>query len=152
MLRRLEETLLAFLLGGMASLAFANVLARYLFRYPLAFTEELLVNAFIWATLLGIAVGLREGAEGAHIRFVALTEFLPAPWRRASIAFGFLAFGLLFGVLAYLAWRQALEDLALGTISPALGVPNALYTLPTPFLSLLVAWRGLEGALRALRG
>ncbi|GAA6733983.1 hypothetical protein YIM1640_10530 [Thermus oshimai] len=150
-LGRLEEALLALLLGGMVTLAFLNVLTRYFLRYPLAFTEELTVNAFVWATLLGIAIGLREGGEGAHIRFVALTEALPPPWRRAFVAFGFLVFALLFAALAYLAWRQALDDLALGTISPALGLPNAVYTLPTPFLALLVALRGLEGALRAAR-
>lgn len=152
MLRRLEEALLALILGGMVALAFANVLTRYLFRYPLAFTEELTVNAFVWATLLGIAIGLREGREGAHIRFVALTELLPDPWRRRAVAFGFLAFAGLFGVLAYLAWRQALDDLALGATSPALGWPNAVYTLPTPFLALWVVFRSLEGAWRALRG
>lgn len=150
MLRRLEELLLALLLGGMVTLAFLNVLTRYLFRYPLAFTEELLVNALIWATLLGIAIGLREGPEGAHIRFVALTE--PLPWRRAFVALGFLVFALLFLVLAYLAWRQAADDLALGAISPSLGIPNAVYTLPTPFLALWVAARALEGAVRSLRG
>lgn len=152
MLRRLEEILLALLLGGMVSLAFANVLTRYFLRYPLAFTEELLVNAFVWATLLGIAIGLREGPEGAHIRFVALTEVLPVRWRRVFIALGFAAFAFLFLLLAYLAWQQALDDLTLRTISPSLGVPNALYTLPTPFLALWVALRALEGAWRSLRG
>ncbi|BCZ90588.1 TRAP transporter small permease [Thermus thermophilus] len=152
MLKRLEETLLALLLGGMVSLAFLNVLTRYLFRYPLAFTEELLVNGFVWATLLGIAVGLREGAEGAHIRFVALTEFLPTPWRRGFVALGFLVFAVLFLVLAFLAWRQAQDDLALGSVSPSLGIPNAFYTLPTPFLAAWVAVRALEGVWRSLKG
>ncbi len=150
-LARLEEALLAFLLLFMVGLAFLNVLTRYFFRYPLAFTEELTVNAFVWATLLGIAVGLREGKEGAHIRFVALTEFLPPPWPRLFVAFGFLVTGLLFLILALLAWGQARDDLALGAISPALGLPNAFYTLPTPFLALLVVFRSLEGAYRAWR-
>lgn len=152
MLRRLEELLLALLLGGMATLAFANVLTRYLLHYPLAFTEELLVNAFVWATLLGIAIGLREGQEGAHIRFVALTEALPAGWRRGFIALGFAVFALLFLLLAYLAWGQARDDLVLRATSPSLGLPNAVYTLPTPFLALWVAFRALEGAWRSLKG
>ncbi|GAA6742363.1 TRAP transporter small permease [Thermus antranikianii] len=152
MLRKVEETLLALLLGGMATLAFANVLTRYFLRYPLAFTEELLVNAFVWATLLGVAIGLREGQEGAHIRFVALTEVLPAPWRRGFVALGFAVFGFLFLLLALLAWRQAQDDLLLGTTSPSLGLPNAVYTLPTPFLALWVAFRALEGVWRSLRG
>lgn len=151
MLRRLEELLLAILLGGMVTLAFLNVLTRYFFRYPLAFTEELLVNAFIWATLLGIAIGLREGAEGAHIRFVAVTELLPLPLRQIFVALGFGLTAFLFLILALLAWNQARDDLILGAISPALGVPNAVYTLPTPLLALLVVYRGLEGAIRALR-
>lgn len=150
-LGRLEEALLALLLGGMVTLAFLNVLTRYFLRYPLAFTEELTVNVFVWTTLLGIAIGLREGAEGAHIRFVALTEILSIPWRRRFVAFGFLVFALPFVALAYLAWGQAMDDLALGSVSPALGIPNAVYTLPTPFLALLVVLRSLEGAFRALR-
>ncbi|WCM39762.1 TRAP transporter small permease [Thermus antranikianii] len=152
MLRKVEETLLALLLGGMVTLAFANVLTRYFLRYPLAFTEELLVNAFVWATLLGVAIGLREGQEGAHIRFVALTEVLPGPWRRGFVALGFAVFGFLFLLLALLAWRQAQDDLFLRTTSPSLGLPNAVYTLPTPFLALWVAFRALEGVWRSLRG
>lgn len=152
MLRRLEESLLALLLGGMVTLAFLNVLTRYFLRYPLAFTEELLVNAFVWATLLGIAIGLREGPEGAHIRFVALTELLPSPFRRTFVALGFALTALLFLVLAFLAWGQARDDLALQAVSPALGIPNAFYTLPTPLLALLVAFRALERALGTLRG
>lgn len=152
MLRRVEEVLLALLLGGMATLAFANVLTRYFFRYPLAFTEELLVNTFVWATLLGIAIGLREGPEGAHIRFVALTEPLPKAWRRGFIALGFAVFALLFLLLAFLAWGQARDDLLLRTTSPSLGLPNAVYTVPTPFLALWVAFRAMQGVWRTLRG
>lgn len=152
MLRRIEELLLAVLLGGMALLAFANVLTRYFLHYPLAFTEEFLVNAFVWATLMGIAIGLREGPEGAHIRFVALTEILPEGWRRGFIALGFTVFALLFLLLAFLAWGQARDDLVLKTTSPSLGLPNAAYTLPTPFLALWVAFRALQGVWRSLRG
>lgn len=150
-LNKLEELLIALLLGGMVTLAFLNVLTRYFFHYPLAYTEELTINAFVWATLLGIAIGLREGKEGAHIRFVALTEFLPPPWPQFFVALGFVTTGFLFVLLAFLAWGQARDDLALGVISPALGIPNAVYTLPTPFLALWVALRAWEGAWRVWR-
>ncbi|WP_051909182.1 TRAP transporter small permease [Thermus scotoductus] len=79
MLRRLEESLLALLLGGMVTLAFLNVLTRYFLRYPLAFTEELLVNGFVWATLLGIAIGLREGPEGPTSASWPSRSFFPLP-------------------------------------------------------------------------
>nr|MBM1003342.1 TRAP transporter small permease subunit [Desulfofustis sp. PB-SRB1] len=51
----LEELLGACLLGAMAVLAMANVLTRYLIDLPIAFTEELEVNAMVWMTLFGAA-------------------------------------------------------------------------------------------------
>ncbi len=56
----LEEVLGASLLAVMASLAFANVVTRYLFQYPLAFTEELEVNALVWLTIFGTSSAFRR--------------------------------------------------------------------------------------------
>lgn len=145
-LNRVEEGLAAVVLAAMVSLAFLNVLTRYLFHYPLASSQELVVNAFVWLTLIGVAIGVREGEEGAHIRFVAATQFLPAPWRRAAIALGFVVVAVLFGVLAYLSVDQVRADVTLGATSPALGWPNWIYTGPTP---VLAAWVALRALLRA---
>lgn len=130
----------------MVSLAFLNVLARYLFHYPLASTQELVVNGFVWLTLIGVAIGVREGEEGAHIRFVAGTEFLPAVLRRAAVILGFLVTAALFAVLAYLSVGQVRSDVTLDATSPALGIPNWIYTGPTPVLSLWVTVRALQRA------
>jgi len=135
----------------MVTLAFANVLTRYLLHYPLAASHELIVNAFIWLTLIGIAIGLREGREGAHIRFVAATEFLPAVVRRAAISLGFIVTAGLFAVLAYLSYGQLQDDLLLGMTSPALGWPNWIYTGPTPVLAAWVAVRAAAAAIGVFR-
>ncbi|GAB3679634.1 hypothetical protein GCM10028792_23300 [Salinisphaera aquimarina] len=150
-MNRIEESLAALVLAAMVTLAFANVLTRYLLHYPLAASHELIVNAFVWLTLIGIAIGLREGEEGAHIRFVAATEFLPPALRRGAIALGFLVTAALFGVLAWLSFLQVQDDLLLGMTSPALGWPNWVYTGPTPALSAWVSVRALAGAFAALR-
>ena len=55
-LDKIEEYICAFLLFFMAALAFANVLVRYLTDGSLAFTEELIVNLFVWITVLGGAI------------------------------------------------------------------------------------------------
>lgn len=148
----LEGYLAALVLAGMVVVAFANVLARYLFHFPLAATEELVTNGFVWLTLLGIAAGLREGAEGAHIRFVALTDRLPPAGRRWAAAFGYGVTAAVFGVLAYFALAQARDEMLLDVRSPSLNLPNWLYTGPTPVLALWVAVRALQGAGRVLRG
>ena len=150
-LNRFEEGLAALVLAAMVTLAFVNVLTRYLLHYPLAASHELIVNAFIWLTLLGIAIGLREGREGAHIRFVAATEFLPAVVRRAAIALGFIVTAGLFAVLAYLSYGQLQDDLMLGMTSPALGWPNWIYTGPTPVLAAWVAVRAVVAAIAVFR-
>ncbi|MES1926017.1 TRAP transporter small permease [Salinisphaera sp. T31B1] len=148
---RLEEGLAALVLAAMVTLAFANVLTRYLLHYPLAASHEIIVNAFVWLTLIGIAIGLREGGEGAHIRFVAATEFLPEPLRRGAVVFGFVVTAGLFAVLAWLSYYQLADDLLLGMTSPALGWPNWMYTGPTPVLSAWVAVRALLGAAAVWR-
>ena len=55
-----EEMLAATLLAMMACLAMVNVVTRYVIELPLAFTEELEVNAMVWLTLLGSAAAFRK--------------------------------------------------------------------------------------------
>ena len=58
---RLEEGACVLVFGVMTTVAFVNVITRYVVRYSLAFTEELVVSLFVWLTLLGTAVAFREG-------------------------------------------------------------------------------------------
>ena len=58
-----EEASCAILFAIMAIVAFVNVISRYLLKYSLAFTEELLISFFVWLTLLGAAVAFREGSH-----------------------------------------------------------------------------------------
>lgn len=150
-LQRLEEGLAAIVLAGMVTLSFVNVITRYFLHFSLASSLEVVVNAFVWLTLIGIAIGVREGEEGAHIRFVAATEFLPAIARKLAIAGGFLVVAALFAVLSYLSWQQMLGDIDLEATSPALGLPNWIYSGPTPVLSAWIVVRALMQAWRSLR-
>ena len=67
-----EEMLGAALLAAMACLAMANVVTRYLIELPLAFTEELEVNAMVWLTLLGAAAAFRKRKHLRLLFFVFL--------------------------------------------------------------------------------
>ena len=61
----------ATLLVIMAVLAFANVITRYVFEFPLAFTEEIEVNALVWLTLFGTACAFRRRR---HLRMLFLQD------------------------------------------------------------------------------
>ncbi len=60
---RIEETLIAVLLGLMTVLTFANVVARYLFNSNLFFALELTVFMFAWLVLLGASYAVKKNAH-----------------------------------------------------------------------------------------
>ena len=62
-LLKLEETVGALGLAVMVTIAFINVLTRYVFKYSVAFTEELTLYIFVWITLMGTAIAFREGSS-----------------------------------------------------------------------------------------
>jgi C4-dicarboxylate transporter, DctQ subunit len=60
---RIEETIIAVLLGLMTLLTFANVLARYLFNSNIFFALELTVFMFAWLVLLGASYAVKKSAH-----------------------------------------------------------------------------------------
>ena len=63
LLDHIEEIIGGVCLGIMVTIAFINVLTRYLFKYSMAFTEELTLYLFVWATLMGASIAFREGSN-----------------------------------------------------------------------------------------
>jgi TRAP-type C4-dicarboxylate transport system permease small subunit len=49
---RIDHLIVAILFFSMASIAFINVLSRYLFHFSFAATEEITINLFVWITVL----------------------------------------------------------------------------------------------------
>jgi TRAP-type C4-dicarboxylate transport system permease small subunit len=62
-LRRRAENIAALLLVGMFLCFLLQIVARYVFNYPLGWTEEVSVLCWIWCTLWGAAFVLRERDE-----------------------------------------------------------------------------------------
>jgi TRAP-type C4-dicarboxylate transport system permease small subunit len=144
----LEEGVCAFLLAVMTFIAFVNVLTRYLVQYSLAFTEELVVNLFVWLTLLGTAIAFRQGS---HLGFSFLTDRSPRPLRRASVWFAAGLGVLLFGLLIYFGLGQIAMERMLGTTTEALATPQWWYTAGIPVIGTLIIARIVQGAVRADR-
>jgi TRAP-type C4-dicarboxylate transport system permease small subunit len=132
----------------MTVVAFINVITRYLIRFSLAFTEELVVSLFVWLTLLGTAIAFREGS---HLGFSFLVDRCPRPVQRFSIWSGAVLGVGLFGLLVYFGLGQIRTERLLGTTSEALAIPQWWYTAGIPVFGLLVIVRILQGAVRADR-
>lgn len=94
-LDRFEESLIAFLLGAMTLITFANVIARYVFESNLLWALETTVFIFAWLVLLGASYGVKKTT---HIGVDVLTNMLPTHLKKVA-AFASLLACLAFALL-----------------------------------------------------
>lgn len=147
-IERVEEGLLVLLMAVMVVVAFVNVVTRYLIRFSLAFTEEIVVSMFVWLTLLGTAIAFRQGA---HLGFSFIVDRCPKAVQRITIWLAALLGVVLFGFLIYFGIGQIQSERQLGTTSESLAIPQWWYTAGIPVFGLLIIARILEGAVLADR-
>lgn len=102
---RIEENLIAALLGAMTLITFCNVIARKVFLSNILWGLELTVFLFGWLVLLGASYAVKKGA---HLGVDAVINLLSAPTRKilalisAAVCIGF-SFLLLKGSWDYWA-------------------------------------------------
>ena len=135
---RFEETLGALILAVMAVVAFLNVVVRYCTNFSFAWSEEVTINLFVWAVLLGTSAVFRDGE---HLGMNIFYNRCSRHWR---VLFTLLA--ALFGIVFFLTlfWYGMLEvydEFDLEASSESLGIPVWIYTGAVPLLSLLVVAR-----------
>lgn len=117
---RAIEWLLIGLLGLMVVLVFGNVVLRYGFNSGIVMSEELSRFIFVWLTLLGALLALRERA---HLGMTSFIASLGTPGRRVV---RFISDALVFTcclLLAHGAWKQTV--IALDDHAPVTGLSMA---------------------------
>ncbi len=144
----LEEMLGASLLAVMACLAFANVVTRYVFQYPLAFTEELEVNALVWLTMFGTSAAFRRRH---HLKMLFFQDKFPEKAKRyLNIAIALLSIGL-FVSLGYLGYLQLLDERFLEITSESLNFPQWMYTVCIPVGCGMIVLRIIQVTIQELK-
>jgi len=147
--RRLpEDRIGAAAMALLASITFANVIARYFTDESFAWTEEISVSLMVVLTMIASA---GAAARNRHIR----VEFLydaGSPRRRRALAIfsevaSIAAFLMLFGLSLRLLW----DDWRYEVTSPGIGVPQWWYTVWLPVLALLIAARSVQRLVRLAR-
>lgn len=76
---RIEEKVIALILGLMTAITFANVIARYVFNSNILWALELTVFLFAWLVLLGASYAVKKGA---HLGVDILINMMPEKPRR----------------------------------------------------------------------
>ena len=153
-----EEVIGALAISAMVTIAFANVVTRYLggftreylgFAMPsMAFTEEITINMFVWVTLLGVSIAFRKKA---HLAVTFFYDLAPANLRAVFTIIASL-FGLaFFGILAWLGGIQTWDEMDMGVTSDALALPTWIYTIGVPVFSVLIMVRIIQATVETLR-
>ncbi|MDW2459562.1 TRAP transporter small permease, partial [Vibrio sp. 1249-1] len=96
------ETLIAFFLGAMTLLTFANVIFRYVFNDNILWALELTVFMFAWMVLVGASYGVKKHF---HIGVDVIINIVPEG-RRKLLALVAAACCLTFSILLLIgAWN-----------------------------------------------
>ena len=115
-------------------MVFSGVLARYLFNYSLAWSDELAGLCFVWLTLLGSVAALRRRS---HMTMGFFPRFF-GPRGQRWVGLYVMAAMLFF--LAFMIWQGlVLAQVTFSDESPVLHLPIGLYYLALPVAGLLMA-------------
>ena len=108
----IEETLIAFFLGAMTLLTFANVIFRYVFNDNILWALELTVFMFAWMVLVGASYGVKKHF---HIGVDVIINMVSEPKRKVLAllaAAGCLAFSILLLVGSWNYWYPFVTERA----------------------------------------
>ena len=150
-LDRLEETLIAALMGAATVLTFVTVAHRFLvnvpFLYPilfpirLAWSQELCIYMFIWMAKFGAAYGVRTGI---HVGVDVLVNMLAPPSRKKIILFGLLGGALFTAIVGTMGAKFVIELMSTDQVSPDLELPSWIVYACIPLGSYLMCFRFLQ--------
>lgn len=114
-------------------MVFSGVLARYLFNYSLAWSDELAGLCFVWLTLLGSVAALRRRS---HMTMGFFPRFFGPRGQRAVGLYVMAA--ILFFLVFMIREGLILTRATLSDESPVLHLPIGLYYLALPVAGLLM--------------
>lgn len=126
-LLRLEALIGGVLLACLAITILLQVVARYVFDFPLAWSEELSRYSFVWLTMIVAPICIRKGA---NLGIDVLTAALP---RRAALAAHVVSHAVVLVLaMTMLVWGIAILAVVREQTSPALGLPMHLIYAAIP--------------------
>ena len=152
-LDRLEEIIIASLMGAATVITFVAVVHRFLVDVPwlypilfpirLAWSQELCIYMFIWMAKFGAAYGVRTGI---HVGVDVLINQLNARWQKRVILFGLFGGALFTFIVGTMGAKFVFELMSTDQVSPDLELPSWLVYACIPLGSYLMCFRFLQVA------
>jgi TRAP-type C4-dicarboxylate transport system permease small subunit len=133
---RIDHWIVAILLFTMASIAFVNILSRYLFHFSFAATEEITINLFVWVTVIGSGLAFERGGQ---LGMVTLYNLFPNRFKKFVVLLSAALSAVLFLLVDIYMIQAVYEELTLfNATSAALGIPVWIYYIGVPVFSIFV--------------
>lgn len=138
-LNNLEEWTLVLILLGLAIVAFAQVICRYVFGFSFTWMEEVGRHISVLIAFLGAAIGVKYGTHFSmdlvyeRVRNDRLRHFL-------KIIVNIIA-GVILLVIAWYGWQQTMKLRQFGVLTPVLKLPKYWTYLPIPFFGVIMGLR-----------
>ena len=152
-LDRLEEWLIATLMGAATILIFIAVVHRYLSGLPIpglqdfliqvntSWAQEACIYMFVWMAKFGAAYGVRTGI---HVGIDVLINRLSERWRDKFIVFGLLAGATFTAIVGTLGANFVHHMAQTDQVSADLEMPMWIVYLAVPLGSYLMCFRFLQ--------
>jgi C4-dicarboxylate transporter DctQ subunit len=160
-LDRLEEWIIATLMGAATLVIFVAVVHRYLSGLAIpglqdyllslntSWAQELSIYMFVWMAKFGAAYGVRTGI---HVGVDVLVNRLPPRAARNMVVLGLLGGALFTGVIGTLGAIFVYKMMGTSTTSADLEIPMWIVYLAVPLGSWLMCFRFLQVTVRFLKG
>ena len=145
LLARLEEFILVALFAFMAVMNFLNVVCRYCFASSFSFTEEVTITAFVWVSMVGIAVGYKRLA---HLGMSFLVDNMPKKVQPFMALLSMICSVVLILLLYKYGSEMVSNQIRLGSKTPALGMPMYIQGLSIPVGAVFCQIRAVESGVK----
>ncbi len=133
---RMDYWLAAIMLFTMSSIAFINVLSRYIFHFSFAATEEITINLFVWLTVIGSGIAFERGSQ---LGMVTLYNIFPRKMKNLTILLSSALSATLFALVDIYMIKAIYNEITLfKATSAALGIPVWIYYAGVPVFSVYV--------------
>ncbi|MCI8312293.1 MAG: TRAP transporter small permease [Lachnospiraceae bacterium] len=149
LLDRVEEIVAAVCLSVMTVLAFANVVARYVFSASFSFSEEITTYLFVLLSLLGTAIAARRRA---HLGLTILTDLVSPKVRRILHIIGYLFAVAFTGAIFYYGILMVISQRQLGQVTANMQWPEWIFGSFVPVGALLATIRFAQVLVEEIRG
>lgn len=146
---RIEEIVAVICLSIMTILAFANVVARFVFSASFSFSEEITTYLFVLLSLLGTAIAARRKA---HLGLTIITDIVNPKVRKTLHIIGYVFAVAFSGAIFIYGIQMVMNQMRLGQVTANMQWPEWIYGSFVPIGAFFVVVRFGQALIEEIKG